>query len=43
VNAERLQGNIGTLREVGVVPAAIDVKPYIDMTLVEEAAARIKD
>jgi NitT/TauT family transport system substrate-binding protein len=43
VNAERLQGNIGTLKEVGVVPAAIDAKPYIDMTLAEEAAARIKD
>jgi NitT/TauT family transport system substrate-binding protein len=43
VNLERLQNNVNTLKEVGVIPAAIDVKPHVDMSLAEEAAARIKD
>ena len=43
VNAERLQHNINTLKEAGVISAAIDPKPYLDMSLTEEAAKRIKD
>ena len=43
VNRERLQNNIKTLREAGVIPEAFDAKPQLDMSLVEEAAARIKD
>jgi sulfonate transport system substrate-binding protein len=43
VNVERLQGNVKTLKEAEVIPAAIDVKPHVDMSLAEEAAARIKD
>jgi hypothetical protein len=31
------------MKEGGIVPTAIDVKPYIDMSIVKEAAARIKD
>lgn len=43
VNVERLQTNVNTLKEAGVIAAAIDVKPYVDMSLAQEAAARIKD
>lgn len=43
VNVERLQDNVKTLKEAGVIPATIDVKPYVEMSLAEEAAARIKD
>lgn len=43
VNVERLQTNVNTLKEAGVIPATIDVKPHVDMSLVEEAAARVKD
>jgi NitT/TauT family transport system substrate-binding protein len=41
VDAERLQNNINTLKEAGVVSTAIDVKPYVDMTLATDAAARV--
>jgi len=34
---------VATMKEAGIIPEAIDVKPYVDMSLVEEAAARIKD
>ena len=43
VNAERLQNNIKTLKESGVIPVEIDAKPHLDMSLVEEAAKRVKD
>jgi len=43
VDVARLQKNVATMKEAGIIPEAIDVKPYVDMSLVEEAAARIKD
>jgi NitT/TauT family transport system substrate-binding protein len=43
VDAERFQRNVDTLKAAGVLPVSIDVKPYIDMSIVREAAARIKD
>jgi len=43
VDAARLQNNVNVMKETGIVPAAIDVKPYVDLSLVQEAAARIKD
>jgi NitT/TauT family transport system substrate-binding protein len=43
VDVARLQKNVATMKEAGIIPQAIDVKPYVDMSLVEEAAARIKD
>jgi len=43
VDVERLQKNVATMKEAGIIPAAIDVKPYVDMSLAQEAAARIKD
>ena len=43
VNRERLQNNVKTLKEAGVIPEVIDVGPQLDMSLVQEAAARIKD
>ncbi len=43
VNAERLQGNVNLLKEAGILSTVIDVKPYIDMSLAQEAAARVKD
>jgi sulfonate transport system substrate-binding protein len=43
VDIPRLQHNVNVLKQAGVIPNAIDVTPYVDMTLVKEAASRIKD
>jgi len=43
VDVPRLQRNVALMKEAGIVPAAIDVAPYVDMSLAREAAARIKD
>lgn len=43
VNTERLQNNVETLHSVGVIPEVLDVVPYVDMSIVEEARARIED
>lgn len=43
VNSERLQNNIKTLKEAGVIDNVIEVKPYLDMSLAEEAARRAKN
>jgi NitT/TauT family transport system substrate-binding protein len=42
VNVDLLQKNINTLAEVGVIPTKIDAKKYVDLSLAEEAAARLK-
>ena len=42
IDAKRLQRNINTMKETGMIPATIDVDRYVDMTLASEAAARIK-
>lgn len=43
VDVTRLQKNVEDMAKVGVVPKAIDVKPYVDLSLAKEAAARVKD
>ncbi|HEV8015922.1 MAG TPA: ABC transporter substrate-binding protein [Stellaceae bacterium] len=43
VDVARLQNNVALMKDAGIVPQAIDVRPYVDMSLAEEAAARIKD
>ena len=41
VDVRRLQKNVDDMKRAGIVPAAIDVAPYVDQSLAEEAAARI--
>jgi len=41
VDIARLQRNVETMKETGIVPAAIDVRPHVDMSLAQEAAARL--
>ena len=43
VNAERLQNNVNTMKQGGIIETAINVTPLVDNSLAEEAAARIKD
>ena len=43
VDIQRLQHNVNVLKQAGVIPTAIEVGPYVDLSLVREAAARIKD
>lgn len=42
VEIERLQNNVDTMHKAGMMPATIDVRKYVDMSLAEEAAARIR-
>lgn len=42
-DVQRLQHNVEVLKQAGVIPNAIDVTPYVDLSLVKEAAARVKD
>jgi NitT/TauT family transport system substrate-binding protein len=39
----RLQHNVEVLKQAGVIPNAIEVAPYVDMSLAREAAERVKD
>src|SRR4030088_2234420 len=41
VDVRRLQKNVDDMKRAGIVPAAIDVAPYVDQSLAEEPAARI--
>jgi NitT/TauT family transport system substrate-binding protein len=41
-NLDVLQRNIATLRELGLAKADLDVKAYVDLSLVQEAARRIQ-
>jgi NitT/TauT family transport system substrate-binding protein len=41
VDSARLQRNVNDMHKFGITPAAIDVTPYVDMSLAREAAARI--
>lgn len=41
VDVARLQKNVETMKETGIIATAIDVKPYVDMSLAKEAAARL--
>jgi sulfonate transport system substrate-binding protein len=42
-DVQRLQHNVEVLKQAGVIPNAINVTPYVDLSLVKEAAARVKD
>jgi NitT/TauT family transport system substrate-binding protein len=41
-NLEALQRNVDTTRELGFVKKPIDIKKYADLSLVQEAAKRLK-
>lgn len=41
VDVKRLQRNIDDMAKVGVIPKRINVTPYVDLSLVKEAAARV--
>lgn len=41
VDVKRLQKNVDDMAKVGVVPAVIDIAPYVDMSLVREAKAQV--
>lgn len=41
INVPRLQKNINDMAQVGVVPKAIDITPYVDLSMVKEAAERV--
>jgi NitT/TauT family transport system substrate-binding protein len=43
VDVPRLQHNVNVLKEAGVIPNAIDIGPYVDLSLVKEAAERAKN
>ena len=42
VDLDALQSNIKLMRQIGVIKADLEVAPYADMSLVKEAAARLK-
>jgi NitT/TauT family transport system substrate-binding protein len=42
VNVDELQHNIDDVHKLGFIKAPLDVKKYVDLSLVKEAAARIK-
>ena len=41
IDVKRLQKNVNDMAQVGVVPKAIDIAPYVDLSLVKEAAERV--
>jgi NitT/TauT family transport system substrate-binding protein len=41
-NLDALQSNINTTKELGFIKASLDVKKYSDLSLVQEAAKRLK-
>ncbi len=41
VDVKRLQRNIDDMKQANIVPAAIDVAPFVDLSLADEAAARV--
>ena len=41
-NLDALQSNINTTHELGFIKASLDVKKYADLSLVQEAAKRLK-
>jgi sulfonate transport system substrate-binding protein len=42
-DVQRLQHNVEVLKQARVIPDAINVTPYVDLSLVNEAAARVTD
>ena len=43
VDVERLQKNVDVMKQAGIVPTALNVTPYVDLSLAKEAAARVKN
>lgn len=43
VDVARLQKNVNDMKTAGIIPEAINVTPYVDLSLAKEAAARVKD
>jgi sulfonate transport system substrate-binding protein len=43
VDVALLQKNVNDMKTAGIIPEAIDVKPYVDLSLAAEAAQRIRD
>ena len=41
MNVDRLQKNVIDMHRLGISPASIDVKPYVDLSLTREATARL--
>jgi len=41
-NLDALQKNVDTTRDLGFVKNKIDIKKYVDLSLVQEAAKRLK-
>jgi sulfonate transport system substrate-binding protein len=43
VDVARLQKNVDDMKKAGIIPASIDVAPYVDLSLAKEAAARLAE
>ncbi len=41
-NIAALTQNLATLKEIGFLPQALDPKPYVDLSFIDEAARRLK-
>jgi ABC-type nitrate/sulfonate/bicarbonate transport system substrate-binding protein len=41
-NLPALTQNLAALQELGFLPVALDPKPYVDLSFIEEAARRLK-
>ena len=41
IDMQRLQKNVNDMAQVGVIPKAIDITPYVDLSLVKEAAEQV--
>lgn len=41
-NVDEIQSNVDMMRKLGLVTSQLDVKQYVDVSLVKEAAARLK-
>jgi NitT/TauT family transport system substrate-binding protein len=42
VDLDALQRNVDTMKEIGVIKAGMNVKDYADLSMIKEAAARLK-
>ncbi|MGH7090353.1 MAG: ABC transporter substrate-binding protein, partial [Stellaceae bacterium] len=43
VDVALLQKNLNTMKEAGIIKTPFDVRPYVDMSLAKEAAARLNE
>jgi hypothetical protein len=42
LDIEALTRNLASLKEMGFLPVALDPKPYVDLSFIDEAARRLK-